>query len=183
MKRTMIISITLLMTVWAFSVPASAQWTLGPLQKQGMSSASFIYESIIEENTANYYLKYRDMLGLSEDQISEIRKMRLEDLETEHEFLKNFNIANQELTDLLEKEDPDIEEVENKIREIGKLRSDYEIAKFRSQLRMRKKLTPEQVDTLIKLIQESNDKGFVSPYKNPIEDYQRYQKMKEMRGY
>ncbi len=102
MKRKINIIVITLLT---FALPAFAQfnspidddtmpWTLGPVQKEGISSTNMFYENMLEEEgTANYYLKYRDELKLTQDQVSQIQKLRLKEIESQSDIKKQYKIA------------------------------------------------------------------------------------------
>ena len=158
-------------------------WTLGPEQKEGISSTNMFYEDMLEEGTANYYLKYRDELDLTEDQIARIRELRLTEIESQSDIRKQYKIANQQLNDLLEKQDPDMRKVEEKIREIERLRSEYTLAGLKSQIELQKTLTPEQQEFYTELTDKLDKKSYQRRYWTPDARRQQYQRMKRNRGY
>jgi hypothetical protein len=137
-----------------FALPALAQfniqqtgvvpWSLDPKEKIAVGSSNIFYNEMIDVGTPTYYLSYKKELKLTQDQIKKLKTKRMEDIKATNDLVSRFNVANTELLDLLDEQETEMTKVEQKIREIEKLRADYQVAIIRNQNDARNMLTLEQ---------------------------------------
>ncbi|MFC1485885.1 Spy/CpxP family protein refolding chaperone [Candidatus Latescibacterota bacterium] len=91
-----------------------------------------------------FYLNRRDELGLTEEQVNNLQRIRLDHVEQTSEIQAELLVARTELQDLLEDEDTRIGTLEEKIRDIHNLEADLQIEQIRNRIEARNVLTPEQ---------------------------------------
>ncbi len=92
--------------------------------------------------------RYADELGLSDEQLTTLKEKRSVTEKQSIELNSQIQIANLELRELLDSENPKIDEIKKKIEQIGKLKSDLSFTKVKGQLEFKSVLTSEQLKKL-----------------------------------
>jgi len=93
-----------------------------------------------------FYLNRQEELGLTEEQVDELKGIRLDHVKQTSEIQADLTVARTELEDLLGSEDSRIGTLEEKIRDVHNLEADLQIEQVRSRIAARDVLTPEQRD-------------------------------------
>jgi hypothetical protein len=150
--------------------PSTYPWSLGPEEKIAIGSANRFYNDMIGEGTSTYYLKYRKELALTEKQIDQLRKKRAQDIKARDDYAARLNMANNELSDLLEEKTKNMDAIEKKIREIEKLRADFRIAVIKTQ---------KEADDLLDLKQQALAEQLKVKLNNPASPNSRMPKYRD----
>lgn len=99
-----------------------------------------------------------DELGLTEDQLTSIKKERFKTAKESIELRSKIQIAQLELGKIIQSENPDEKAIKQKIEEMSGLRSNLKFTQIQSRLKMRNILTPEQLEKLKGLRKERFNK-------------------------
>ncbi len=89
-------------------------------------------------------LRYEDQLGLSQDQVTKLRALRLESRKETLRRVADLRGAQLDLGALLHAETPDLAKIEAQVRRIESLRTDLRMSRIRTSLEARALLTLEQ---------------------------------------
>jgi Spy/CpxP family protein refolding chaperone len=92
--------------------------------------------------------KIIEKLGLSDVQVSKIKKLQSDTMKSQIKDESDLKIMNIDLRDLLEQDNPDTSKVDAKIDEIGKKQTEMQKKMFHSLLDMKGVLSKEQVTKL-----------------------------------
>lgn len=90
-------------------------------------------------------LKHKDELGLSQDQVAKIEKMRDAFMESHIKQQADIKIKEMKLRSAIQKDKIDRKEVEKMIRDIAKQRTDMQIDRMNYLLDVKSVLTDEQI--------------------------------------
>jgi Spy/CpxP family protein refolding chaperone len=91
--------------------------------------------------------------NLSKDQKEKIDRLFTENKETHHSYRKTIDDKRKDLFDLLNKEDPNLEEIDKKIAEVSALELEQQMKVIRHILKIREILTPHQARKLNRYIE------------------------------
>jgi len=140
MKRKNLISVVsiVLFTLMTTSL-VSAQW--GPRPMKRHMKPRIDIERLAEE------------LGLSEEQVTKIKAEQFAARKSQIELGAKVKIAELELRTLLD-ENAEESDIEAKIKEIGELKTQVQLARMQARLALRKYLTEEQLQQLEELRRE-----------------------------
>ena len=94
----------------------------------------------------------RKELGLSDDQVNRIRDMYTNMRKQKVQLRSQIQLNKIDLQNMLMREDVNMQEVEQKIRDIANLKAEMHIAWIRAMQDMRNTLTPEQRDRVKSMI-------------------------------
>ncbi len=111
-------------------------------------------EPLNERPLITLMLRYRDELGLTSEQVRNLRQLRAD---FERESIRkdaDLRIAQRDLDALLDADRVDLTQAESKIREIEKLRADLRIDRIRTIEKGKAELSPEQLEKFQTLIGE-----------------------------
>ncbi len=97
---------------------------------------------------------FSDQLGLTEEQQVKIKEQKFNTDKEAIQLRSKIQIAELELRNLLQSDDPDEEEIKNKIEEIGKLKTELRFILVKRELEIRNTLTSEQMEKLQSLTRE-----------------------------
>jgi hypothetical protein len=148
--------------------PSDNSWTMDPSERLGVGSANMFYA----ENyllTPDFILWLETQLKLSDEQKEQLVKMRLKQINSHGDFSRRLAVTNRELTDLLNKKNVDMSMVEQKVREIEKLRADYYILRVVSNIEAQKILNNDQTTIIEELSKKYIGKTY--PYAPFMENY------------
>jgi len=95
--------------------------------------------------------KLAEHLGLSEEQLTQIKQLRMESTKQSIQLKAKLDVAELELRAMMEEPKPNRGKIENKVKEIGALRTQLHLLQIDRNLKMREILTPEQLDKLEEL--------------------------------
>ncbi len=91
--------------------------------------------------------------NLSKEQKEEIDKLFTENKEIHHSYRKTIDDKRKELFDLLNKEEPNLEEIDKRIAEVSALELEQQMKVIRQILKIREILTPHQARKLNRYIE------------------------------
>jgi hypothetical protein len=91
-------------------------------------------------------------LSLTKEQREKIRSLHFETQKNAENIKSKIRIEEIELKELLFKEKPEIEKIEEKIKKIGDLNSELRILKIKEFLKIREILTPEQFEKFREIV-------------------------------
>ncbi len=103
------------------------------------------------------YLNYAEELELSDNQISRLKEVRMNALKETSDERSSLQVAYLELQDLLDTENINIGNVENKVREIHDLQAGIQIQSIRANLNARNILTQTQREQTKDLLHMDED--------------------------
>ncbi len=89
-------------------------------------------------------LRHQEQLGLSPDQVTKLRALRLDSRKETLRRVAELRGAHLDLGALLHAETPDLAKIEAQVRRIESLRTDLQMSRIRTSLEARALLTPEQ---------------------------------------
>jgi Spy/CpxP family protein refolding chaperone len=93
---------------------------------------------------ADRVLAQAESMGLSAEQKKALREMSLTQKKEMIRLHSDLMIARVELADLLQEEEPDMQKVEGKVKEVADLRAQVMLARIKARQGMQATLTPEQ---------------------------------------
>jgi len=115
---------------------------------------------------ANFYLNLKDKLGLTEEQMKRLTEIR-DNFKNEADRIKKEAVgAREELNALMKQEQPDLNAVEGKLKQISSLRIDFVMKNLRAHEDARNVLTDEQKAKLKELVKQVNEKKMEKKSKN-----------------
>lgn len=140
-KKIIFLTITMLIV----SVFTYAQGH-GPMDRKMLKHAGFRI-MMAEKNLlpANVLLKFKDEIGLTPDQVNKISKMQDGFKEATIKKQADIKILELKLESYMKEEKIDRAKMEKMIRDIGKMRTDFQIEHINYLLDLKNILTPEQV--------------------------------------
>lgn len=89
-----------------------------------------------------------DELKLTEQQLAQIKEMRFARQKSAIQTRSKIQLAELDLRNLLQAENPDENQVKSKVEEIGKLKTELRLNRVQGRLEVQKVLTAEQKETL-----------------------------------
>ena len=104
-------------------------------------------------------LDHRSELGLAPEQVSRLEALRGEFARDAIRRDADIRIAEMDLVALLDREPPDLAQVEAKVREVAQLRAELRIARLRAIEQGKTLLTAEQRTRLQALLGSTHDAG------------------------
>lgn len=96
----------------------------------------------------DFYLNLRGVLDLTDDQVRELRELRVEHIKTTGDIETDLTVARLELRDLLDSDTPKMNAIEDKIGDIHNLEAQLETARLRVRFDAKAVLTAEQVEQI-----------------------------------
>ena len=111
-------------------------------------------EARSERPLISLMLRHRNELGLSPDQVRSLERLRADFQRTAIRLEADLRLAETDLATLLDAEVADLGQVEAKLREIERLRSDLRLARIRTIEQGKAQLSSEQRKKLQNLLSE-----------------------------
>lgn len=112
-------------------------------------------EPLTERPVVSLMLRYRDDLGLSPDQVRNLKQLRADFERDSIRTQAELRIAERDLAALLEADKVDLKQAESKIREIERLRADLRFSRVRVIEKGKDELSAEQMARFRSLVGES----------------------------
>ena len=119
----------------------------GIKMRMGMEMSEFPFRFLLRQDIVKE-------IGLTDEQQEKLRKLVLSYEKEQIKTNADIQIAELELRDLMEQDNPNIKEVDKKIDEVGKLRIAAEKDKIHLMLDAKKILTPGQIERIQSLMRE-----------------------------
>lgn len=109
-----------------------------------------------------FMLRHSDQLGLSQDQIKGLKKLRSRFERKAIKWDADLRVAQLELDEMLEAWTVDMEKVEKKVREMERLRADRTVSRIRTIEEGKALLTPEQRKKLAAMLPALKERGDIN---------------------
>ncbi|MEW6201892.1 MAG: periplasmic heavy metal sensor [bacterium] len=148
MRRLKVISLISALLIMVCALPLFAEGPGGgPGERERRGAPEFPLHLILNPDIAKE-------IGLTDSQQDKLHDLLMQHQKSQITLRAKIEVAELELQDLLEQDDPNIKEVDKKIEEIGKLRIEDGKANIHLVFDAKKILKPEQVEKVKSLMSE-----------------------------
>ncbi|RPJ05372.1 MAG: hypothetical protein EHM37_21765 [Deltaproteobacteria bacterium] len=145
------------------AAPAFSQMTDMPMMKgHGMGHGPMMDMGCMDRmgDMMGMCLQHAEMMGLTDDQLMKMKPIHSEMQKKQARFRADLKIAEIELTDIVEKQDFDLDKANTAVRKIEGIRTAHHLDMLKSMKEMRTLLTDEQFRKMkTMMFMKSDDKN------------------------